>query len=154
MQQTLLWSIEYFPNIRKTQWEVFFQNTTYVVQNYFCAKLFTHIEIVCNHTSLSYKSTENDHALSVYFSTIINSEEINLKTTGNLDGYWSNNTLGSDSFYKRLLPTGDSTSVGEVRRHHPEVQARELGATDYVTTDSHGAPNNFGKSDPLRITGS
>ena len=116
---------------------------SYVVQNYFCAKLFTHIEIVCNHTSLSYKSTENDHALSVYFSTVINSEEINLKTTGNLDGYWSNNTLGSTSFYKRLLPAGDSTSVGEIRRHHPEVQARELGSTDYETTDSHGNKLKF-----------
>ena len=116
---------------------------SYVVQNFFCAKLFTHIEIVCNHTNLSYKSTENDHALSVYFSTIINSEEINLKTTGNLDGYWSNNTLGSTSFYKRMLPEDDSTAVEDIRRHHPEVRAREVGSTSYTIRNIKGEETGF-----------
>ena len=83
---------------------------------------------------MSYKSTENDHALSVYFTTKLNSEEINLKTTGNLDGYWTNTTVKSNALYSRLLPSDDSTSVGDIRRHHPEVINREVGATKYSTT--------------------
>ena len=113
--------------------------TSYVPQNLFCAKLFTHIEILCNHSSLSYKSTENDHALSVYFTTKINSEEINLKTTGNLDGYWTNTTVKSNALYSRLLPSDDKTSVGEIRRHHPETRNREVGATKYASTKTDGS---------------
>ena len=115
--------------------------TSYVPQNFFCAKLFSNIEILVNHTSLSYKSSENDHSLSVYFSTKINAEEINLATTGSLDGYWSNNELGSISFYDNLLPKDDSTAIGKIRRHHPEVKLREQGSTDRSVTLESGTVN-------------
>ena len=111
---------------------------SYIPQNFFCAKLFSNIEILVNHTSLSYKSSENDHALSTYFTTKINSEEINLATTGCLDGYWSNNELGSTSFYDNLLPSDNDIPVGDIRRHHPEVIVREQGSTDRTVTNETG----------------
>lgn len=38
--------------------------------------------------------------------------------------------------YKRLLPPEDSTKVGEIRRHHPEVANRQVGATQYSVTNN------------------
>ena len=69
-----------------------------VPENFFSSKLFESLELSINHTIVSSKSSDNDYALTNYFLTRMNWDEISLKTSGSLEGYWSNENYDAAHF--------------------------------------------------------
>ena len=99
-----------------------------VPENFFASKLFESLELSINHTVVSSKSSDNDYALTNYFLTRMNWDEISLKTTGSLEGYWDNQNFDATHFTEEAVAGGQNSPKPE----NPNADKRRLEAEEIV----------------------
>ena len=132
-----------------------------VPENFFATKLFESLELSINHTIVSSKSSDNDYALTNYFFTRMNWDEISLKTNGSLEGYWSNENYDASHF------TQQKVSNSSLRPENPFADERRLEAEEieksgkkyfryyFVTKINCGlamSPQPLPKNVPIKLT--
>ena len=96
---------------------------TVIPENFFASKLFEYLELTVNHTIVSSKSSDSDYALTNYFLTRMNWDELSLQTTGSLEGYFDNENYDSSHFKLRNIADGTNKAVNpytEKRRDQAE----------------------------------
>ena len=137
---------------------------TAVPENFFSTKLFESLEVSINHTVISTKSSDNDYALTNYFLTRMNWDEISLKTTGSLEGYWDNENFDASHFTKQHLANESNRTP---KPENPFVDKRRIEAEEitksgkkyfryyFVTKINTGlamSPQPLPKNVPVKLT--
>ena len=93
-----------------------------VPENFFSTKLFESLEISINHTVVTNKSSDNDYALTNYFLTRMNWDEINLKTSGSLEGYWDNQNYDASHFTAKEFASSPTVQNPNADKRRDEAE--------------------------------
>ena len=133
---------------------------TVVPENFFASKLFESIEININHTVITSKSSDNDYALTNYFLTRMNWDEISLKTSGSLEGYWNNENYDASHFTAKHFPNSPTVQNPNADKRRDEAEKIvKSGKTFYryyfVTKINSGlalSPQPLPKDVPVKLS--
>ena len=134
---------------------------TTVPENFFASKLFESLELSINHTIVSSKSSDNDYALTNYFLTRMNWDEISLKTNGSLDGYWGNENYDASHFTVKNIASGSPTPINpyvDERRDEAEkvIKSGKIFYRYYFVTRINSglalSPQPLPKNVPIKLT--
>ena len=99
---------------------------SFVPENFFAYKLFESLEVSINHTIVSNKSSDNDYALTNYFFTRMNWDELTLKNSGSLEGYWDNENYDASHFTVQRIANGSP------KPQNPNTEKRRVEAEKIV----------------------
>ena len=134
-----------------------------VPENFFATKLFEYCEVNVNHTVISSKSSDNDYALTNYFLTRMNWDEIALQTSGSLEGYFENKNHDSSHFKSIQIGNEENTRpvpskyVDERRKYAEKIQhgGNTFFRYYFVTKLNIGlalSPQPLPKNVPVKLT--
>ena len=134
---------------------------TVVPENFFTSKLFEYLELSVNHTIVSSRSSDSDYCLTNYFLTRMNWDEISLKTTGSLEGYWNNENYDRSRFTLQKIsdrnnkPTNPYTDALRDEAEKIEKNGKVYFRYYFVTKINSGlalSPQPLPKNVPIKLS--
>lgn len=96
----------------------------FVPDNFFTSLLFENLEICVSYVTISDKCGENDYPITKYVFDRINTPENLLKTSGELEGYWSARNFDSSTLISQKAETEAIDSAGNLFAN--EIKLRQL----------------------------
>lgn len=103
----------------------------FVPDNFFTALLFENLEVRVSYVTISDKCGEIDYPITKYVFDRINTPEPVLRTSGELEGYWSTRNFDSASLISQLTKTESIDSQNEVNLRQEHSQPKTIDNKEY-----------------------